>query len=771
MKMISRGSVEVDKRIADLIEKMTLEEKARMCSGANWFETKVVERFQIPAIRINDGPNGLRKNADDDENHNLGYYQAVQNTCFPTGSAMAASWDVQLLYQIGQYIGLECQAEQVPLLAGPGVNIKRSPLCGRNFEYLSEDPHLGGKLASAYIQGLQSQGVGACLKHFAANNQEERRLSINSVIDEQTLREIYLTAFEIAVKEAAPLTIMCAYNQINGRHCSKNAHILTEILRDEWAYQGIVMTDWGAIKDRVESLKAGLDLEMPYSGPENDNDIIKAVKTGELDESVLNKAVGRILEAVFKMSSSQKANVTYDKEKHHQFARKAASECMVLLKNDNGILPINPGQHIALIGEMAEHIRYQGGGSSHVTPTFVDNILDEITKKTGNVTYAKGYRISEDKLDIELVQEAAQIAEKSDLAIIIAGLPEKCESEGSDRTTMKMPDSHTILIKEVAKVNPNTIVVLLNGAPVEMDWSYRVRGILEAYLGGQAAAGAISDILFGDVNPSGKLAETFPIKLEDNPSYLSFGTDPYVAQYNEGIYVGYRYYEKKKLNVQYPFGHGLSYTTFEYSELSLDKTELLDSQEVKVSLKVKNTGKAAGKEVVQLYVGALCMKGRPEKELRGFQKIRLEPGEQKMITFLLGKRAFAYYNTMLRDWHVITGNYRISVGSSSADIRLSGIVTLQSCTDATPTISEDSMIGDLLRDNRTKGIVMEMLTRHAQEVLKIKGIQSALSDKSIGEVFRNLPIRGVRLFSKGNLTIDTANEYIIKLNRAISQNG
>lgn len=744
----------MDGIIREMVRKMTLEEKAGMCSGANWFETKSVERLGIPGIQMFDGPNGLRKNSGKSESDSLGSYRAVESTCFPTGSAMAASWDEELLFKIGQYMGRECLAEQVPLLLGPAVNIKRSPLCGRNFEYLTEDPYLCGKLAAALVKGVQSKGVGACLKHFAANSQEEKRLSVNSVIDERTLREIYLTGFEIAVKESDPWTIMCAYNKVNGKHCSRNEHLLDEILRREWGFKGFVMTDWGAMKDRVDSLRAGLELEMPASGEENDRAIVEAVKRGELEESVLDRAVERILRVVFRARKAVDEKAVYDREEHNNFAAMAAAECMVLLKNKKRLLPLKKGARICILGEMAEKTRYQGGGSSHVTTGREGSILEELGRKGMEFSYARGYSL-EDEKDESLLCEAAKLAAESEIAVVVAGLPDSYETESRDRVSMKMPESHIALITEAAKVNGNVVVVLINGAPVEMDWEMRVCGILEAYLGGQASAKAIADILCGDVNPSGKLAETFPAKLQDNPSYLNYGMDTYEVDYREGIYVGYRYYDKKEMNVRYPFGYGLSYTDFEYGRASVDKKEIGEGEEIKISLRIRNAGQVFGKEVVQLYVEPEDSRNRPLRELKGFRKIALKPGEEKEVCFTIGERDLSYYSAELGAWCVKEGKYTLCLGSSSRDIRQRCEIRAVSFEGIPTVICEDTVIGDLLRDERCAGIVEEMLEVYAPEIRK----------KRDG-IFDNMPLRQAKLFSKGSLTWETLQLYIDKLNQA-----
>lgn len=747
--------------VKKIVKEMSLEEKALMCSGANWFETKSVERLDVPKMQMFDGPNGLRKNSGESEKDCLGGYKAVQSTCFPTGSAMAASWDKELLYKIGAYMGEECQSEHVPLLLGPAINMKRSPLCGRNFEYLTEDPYLCGKLAAAIVNGIHSQGIGACLKHFAANNQEEKRLSVNNIIDERALREIYLAGFEIAVKESHPETIMCAYNQINGKHCSKNEHLLTEILRDDWGYDGFVMTDWGAMKDRVDSLKAGLELEMPYSGGENDRNIVKAVQDGELDEAVVDQAAERILNVVYKLMDAQKRGVAYDAKEHHQFAREAAADCMVLLKNEDSILPLNKDVKICLLGEFAEKTRYQGGGSSHVTTYAQDTILSELRKKTNNVSYAKGYEL-DGKDNEELLKEAADIASKSDVAIIIAGLPDSFETESLDRKNMEIPQNHIRLIQEVSKVTSNVIVVLLNGAPITIDWEPSVKGILEGYLGGQAAAGAICDLLMGDVNPSGKLAETFPIKLEDTSAYLNYGLGGYQVNYNEGIYIGYRYYDKKKMEVRYPFGYGLSYTSFEYSNLSISKPEILDTDSLVVSVDITNTGDRFGKEVVQIYVAPEDTTDRPVRELKGFEKVALNAGESRKVEFMLDRRSFAYFSTEKNDWFVKSGKYQIQAGSSSRDIRESTVVNIISSDRIERKIQEEITLDEIWKDERTHGLLREMLEKYAPDVLK---------DEKKAGIFDNMPLRQAYLFSRGNMPYAVLEQYIEKFNQAIQERG
>ena len=592
--------------VKGIIREMTLEEKAGMCSGKDFWHLKGVERLGIPEVMVSDGPHGLRKQAA--EADHLGLNESIKAVCFPTACATACSFDRDLLEEMGERIGDECQAEDLSVILGPAVNIKRSPLCGRNFEYFSEDPYLASQMAAAHIKGVQSKNVGTSIKHFAANNQEHRRMSCSSEVDERTLREIYLAAFETAIKEAKPDTVMCSYNRINGEFASENHWLLTEVLRDEWGFDGYVMSDWGAVNDRVKGLKAGLELEMPASGGTTDKEIVEAVKNGELDEAVLDRAVERILNIVFKFVDNRQEG-KFDKEEDHKLAAKIEAESMVLLKNE-GVLPLpTQGKKIAFIGKFAEAPRFQGGGSSHINSFKITGALEAV-KEVAQVTYAQGYDIKEDVIDQDMLNQAVEIAKEADVAVIFAGLPDAFESEGYDRSHMRMPQCQNTLISEIAKVQENVVVVLHNGSPVEMPWADEVKGILEAYLGGQAVGQAEVDVLFGKANPCGKLAETIPYKLADNPSYLNFPGDGQTVAYKEGVFVGYRYYDTKEMPVRYPFGYGLSYTTFEYSDLQLSADKIKDTDTLKVTLKVKNTGDRAGKEIVQLYVadktGAAC---------------------------------------------------------------------------------------------------------------------------------------------------------------------
>ena len=750
----------MSRNIKELIKKMTLEEKAGLCSGLDNWHTKPIKRLDIPSIMVADGPHGLRKQ--DDRQDNLGINRSVPATCFPSGSALACSWDRDLVEKVGETLGEECQAEGVSILLGPAANIKRSPLCGRNFEYFSEDPYLSSQMAKSHIKGVQSKGVGTSLKHFAANNQECRRMSINEHIDERTLREIYLASFEAAVKESHPWTVMCSYNRINGEFSSQNKKLLTDVLRDEWKYEGFVMSDWGAVYEREKGVEAGLDLEMPYSFGIGDKKIVQAVKEGKLDEKALDRTVQRILEVVFKAVQNKKKDASYDKAEHHKIARKTAGECMVLLKNEDDVLPLKKGEKIAVIGAFAENPRYQGGGSSHINPTKVDNIIDEITKAgdSSKVFYAKGFELESDDVSRELFDEAKKTASKCDKAVIFAGLPARYESEGYDRQHMRIPQNQVKLIEEVAKVQKNVIVFLSNGSPIEMPWLQSAKAVIEGYLGGQAEGGAAADILFGNVNPSGKLAETFPKKLSDNPSYLNFPGEGDDVYYNEGLFVGYRYYDKKEIEPLFPFGYGLSYTKFEYEDISVDKEEITDDDILKVQVKVKNTGKVPGKEIVELYVhDEESSVIRPVKELKGFEKVELQPGEEKVIEFKLGKRAFAYYNTYIKDWYVENGCFDILVGSSSRDIKLKKKVNVKSSFQIRKRYTVNSTVEDVLNNPKGRRMMEEFLG-------KSMGTQN--SEETMGtDPFEMMKYNVLRTFYafNGEISEKMVNDFIDKLNK------
>jgi len=747
-----------------LISEMTLEEKASLCSGLNFWRTKPVERLEIPSIMMTDGPHGLRKQQGDSGDH-LGIGDSVPSTCFPSGAGLAASWNRELLEKVGAALGKECQAAGVAIILGPALNIKRSPLCGRNFEYFSEDPYLTAELAASHIRGVQSQGVGTSAKHYAVNNQEHRRMTVDAVVDERTLREIYLAGFEGAVKQGQPWTVMAAYNKVNGVYASENAYLLTDILRNEWGFEGFVVSDWGAVNERVAGLAAGLDLEMPGNGGYGDRKIVEAVKNGQLSEAQLDRAVERILNIVFRAVDHKKENASYDPVEHHRLARSVAAECMVLLKNDDNVLPLRKQGRIAVIGEMAKKPRYQGGGSSHVVPTKLDIPYDEIAaivQGNAEILYALGYELEKDEPNDDLVEEAVRVAKNADVAVVFAGLPDRYESEGYDRKHMRLPDNHNRLIEAVAAVQPNIVVVLSNGSPVEMPWIGQVKGVLEAYLGGQAAGGAIADLLFGEVNPSGKLAETFPKELRHNPSHLNFPGEGDRVEYREGLFVGYRHYEARGIEPLFPFGHGLSYTTFEYTDITLDKSAISDHETVRVSVKVRNTGNRAGKEVVQLYVrDVVSSVTRPEKELKGFQKVSFEPGEEKTVEFVLDKRAFAYYNTDLKDWYVETGEFEILVGGSSANIALKAVVHVTSTVTVRKTFTRNSTWGDLLADPAGAQIIQAMMRQMSpnQPVAGDKETQAMMKSVMMG-----LPLRSLVAFSRGAFTEEMMDSILQHLN-------
>jgi len=667
----------MSENIRDLLNKLTLEEKASLCSGEDFWHLKGIQRLNIPSIMVTDGPHGLRKQEVKGDHVGLG--GSVKATCFPTASATASSWDEELMFNMGVALSKECLAEDVSVLLGPGANIKRSPLCGRNFEYISEDPYLTGKMGASLVRGVQSNGIGTSLKHFALNNQEYRRMAIESVVDDRALREIYLPGFETIIKEAQPWTVMCAYNMYNGEYCSDNKTLLTNILKEEWGHTGLVVTDWGACNNRVAGIKAGLELEMPSSGGVNDKLIVKAVKNGTLSIKELDRVVLRLLNLIFKANEGKQKNYRYDVDEHNNLAAEIAGESMVLLKNSEEILPLSRDERILVVGEFAKKPRYQGAGSSLINPTKVTTLLDALENLQIKFDYIQGYNIDSDIPNMELISQAVDSAKSYDKVVVIAGLTDDYESEGFDRTHLDMPDSHNKLIESLCEVNENIVVILQNGAPVIMPWIGGVKAVLEGYLGGQASGTAMVNIIFGIVNPSGKIAETFPLKLEDDLASKYFGMGPKTVEYRESIYVGYRYYDKAEKDVLFPFGFGLSYTNFEYSDLKLNNKNISDNDKLLVSLKIKNVGDVYGKEIIQLYVNDdISSVFRPQKELKAFKKIGLNPGEEREVNFELTKRSFAFYDVESKDWIVESGLFNILIGSSSRDIRLEESVTVTS---------------------------------------------------------------------------------------------
>ena len=643
-----------------VVQQMTLDEKVRLGSGKDFWHTKCFKQYGIESIMMSDGPHGLRKQPEHGSRHDI--HHAIPSTCFPTAATTACSWDITLLQQVGQAIAKEAAAQNVSVLLGPGLNMKRNPLNGRNFEYYSEDPYLSGHMAAGFIRGVQSGGIAACPKHFAANNQEYMRFSSDSVMDDRTLREIYLKGFEIAVKQSNPKTIMTSYNKINGVYSSQNQWLLQDILRQEWGFDGLVMTDWGGMNDRIKGYKAGCDLVMPGGSGYMEQDVIKAVETGKLDEDTIDCCAGRVVQLVDRVNSSKsRPEVPFDD--HHELALQAALGSAVLLKNDDQLLPLRKDQSICLIGHMAQHPRYQGAGSSYINPTRLTNVVDELP----HAGYARG-TYQDGSTDDGLIVEAKKLAAAHDIAVVVVGLPPNYESEGFDRSDMKMPSGHDELITQVVKANPNTAVVLLAGSPVETPWIDKVKGLLYMALPGQAGGQAIPQLLYGQVNPSGKLSETWPIKYHDVPSATFYSHSRKDGEYREGIYVGYRYYDKARVPVRFPFGFGLSYTQFEYSRLQLSGNRL--------SFDLTNTGTVAGSEIVQLYVAA-PQDGihRPVKELKRFDKITLEAGECKTVEFELRSDCYAIWHD--NGWRVPAGEYRIMIASDSETVRLITVLSVE----------------------------------------------------------------------------------------------
>ena len=772
--------------VKKLVNELTLEEKASLCSGADFWHTEAIDRLNIPAAMVSDGPHGIRKQ----ENlaDHMGVAESIKAIGFPTASAMACSFDRDLLHKVGDALGEECVAEDLAVLLGPGINMKRSPICGRNFEYYSEDPVVAGELGAAFVNGVQEHGVGTNLKHFAANNQEWRRMSISAEIDERTLREIYLAAFETVVKKAQPWTIMCSYNRINGVYSCENDWLLNKVLRDEWGFEGLVMTDWGAMDERVPSLKAGLDLEMPDCHGETDKLIVKAVQSGELEESVLDTAVERILTMVDKYLTARKdidpASMVhplpssvergYDVAAHHALARTTAEQSAVLLKNED-ILPLQKDKKIAFIGEFAKVPRIQGGGSSHINNTSVESALDVAGD---SVSYAQGFHIDEETTDETLLQEAITLAKGSDVAVIFAGLPDSFESEGFDRTHLNMPANQNELIARISEVQPNVVVVLHSGSPIAMPWLDKVAGVLQMYLAGQASGGAAVNLLFGDATPCGKLAETFPLHLEDNPSYLNFPGNREKVCYQEGVFIGYRYYDKKKMDVLFPFGYGLSYTDFTYSNMKVtvngknaaDVDVIKETDEIVVSADITNTGNCDGAEIVQLYIkNPVVYEIRPEKELKGFEKVQLTPGETKTVTMELDKRSFAWYNTELHDWYAASGKYEILVGASSRDIRLSETIELSSSQVIPMHIHMNTTLGELLRHPKTKETAKELTSKYlsamngGSETTSSESAAEAITEEMVEAMTDSMPLRS--LCSFGGFSRTEIQEIIDKLQK------
>ena len=652
-----------------LVARMSVDEKASLMSGASFWDLQALPQYELGKVMVSDGPHGLRKQAN--QSDHMGLNASVPATCFPTAVTLASSWDRALLSEVGAAIGRECLKEDVSVLLAPGVNIKRNPLCGRNFEYYSEDPFLAGEMATAFVSGVQSVGIGTSVKHFAVNNQEAQRMVVDTLVDRRSLFEIYLPAFEAAVTQAQPWTLMCAYNRFDGIYCSEHEELLTGILRDRWGFKGLVVTDWGAVNDRVRGVAAGLEIEMPSSGGVNDSKVAAAVGRGELDEAHLDRAATRVSELIL-ASQHNRQTTQVDFDAHHALARRAAAEGAVLLQNKDTTLPLSADKSVALIGAFAETPRYQGAGSSQVNPTRLDTPLEALQQKlgAGRVAYAVGFDHELAEPNAAMIGEAVSIAKAADVAIIMAGLPPLFEAEGFDRTHLRQPQHIEDLILAVAAANPHCVVVLSNGAPIEMPWAAAVPAILEIYLAGQAGAGAMVDLLYGAVTPSGRLAETFPLALDDCPSQENFASHPRQLVYREGLNVGYRHFTTHDKPVLFPFGHGLSYTQFTYSDAKLLTDWSADGEQVEVAVTLTNSGDCAGAEVVQLYVRDVESTAyRPDRELKAFEKVMLQPGEARELRFTLNKRAFAYFDAELDDWDVEAGEFEILFAASSTDIR------------------------------------------------------------------------------------------------------
>ena len=811
--------------IEKLISEMTLEEKASLLSGEDFWHTKAVERLGIPAVMVSDGPHGLRKQ--DQTQDNLGVNDSIKAVCFPPACATACSFDKDLMEKVGEAIADSAQHEKLAVDLGPAVNIKRSPLCGRNFEYQSEDPYLAGKMAAAEVRGLQSKNVGASVKHFAANDQETRRMTCDSQVDERTLREIYLRAFEIIVKESQPYMVMCSYNKLNGTQVSENRWLLNDVLRGEWGFQGLVVSDWGAVRDRAKGVHAGLDLEMPGSNGQNDAAIVEAVRDGRLDEKEVDESVRRVLRLVDHYESTKKPETPWDMEAQHRMSGDVEAESAVLLKNEymkdpeksaeaqepdplfditggnvggspafnRPILPLRRETKVAFLGEFAEKPRYQGGGSSHINSFRVESALEAAKADGLTVTYARGYDASKEETDEELLGEALAAAMDCDVAVLFVGLPESFESEGYDRTSMRMPENQVSLIRTVSSVCQNCVVVLHHGAPVEMDWAddANVRGILDMYLGGQAVGRATVDLLYGVKNPSGHLAESIPLRLEDNPSYLWFPGDHDRTEYREGVFVGYRYYDKKNMPVRYPFGYGLSYSKFSFGgmtaavngEVIADTTAAeknpdeataqvnIDHGVLTISVKAQNDGARKGKQVVQLYVGEKNPKTiRPVRELKGFAKVELDGFMTRTVTFTLDKTSFAYWNTEIHDWYVEPGDYVIGIGDSSRNITKE--LTLHVTSDAKlPKVWDDNAtFGDLLADEDARKVIEPLLAEYQKNnqdtgagAEEGSAAADAISAQMVESMMKDMPLRQLVSFGGGAITREQIAGLIAQLNK------
>lgn len=741
-----------------VLAELTLEEKAALTSGSDFWHTEAVERLGVPAVMVTDGPHGLRKQATDTDH--LGIGNSVPATCFPPAAALASTWDVDLLARVGRALGRETRGNEVAVLLGPGVNIKRSPLCGRNFEYFSEDPALAGDLGAALVAGIQSEGVGTSVKHFAANNQESDRMRVSAEVDERTLREIYFPAFERVVTQAQPWTVMCAYNRINGTHASQDHWLLTEVLRDEWGFDGLVVSDWGAVVDRVAALAAGLDLEMPATGGRTDALVVDAVRGGTLDEAVLDVAVRRVLTMIARAQPALADPGTIDTDAHHALAREAAADGSVLLRNEavDGapLLPLTDAASAVVIGEFARTPRYQGAGSSQVNPTRLDDALTALRAASGaELPFAAGFSVagvegSQDVDDAALLAEAVETARGAGTVLLFLGLPAPDESEGYDRTHLHLPANQVAVLRAVAEVNPRIVVVLAGGSVVTVEWQDAAAAVLQGWLGGQACGSAVADLLLGVRTPSGKLAETVPHRIEDTPAFGNFPGEYGHVRYGEGVLVGYRWYDTRLVDVAYPFGHGLSYTTFEYSDVTATVSGEGAASSVEVTATVTNTGPVAGAETVQVYVGdpdAAVL--RPVRELKAFGKVVLVPGEARTLTFTLTGRDLSYWHPALRRWVVGGGRTVVEVGASSRDIRGRAEVAVTG-EPLWRDLTADSTVNEWLAHPVGSGLLSEAFG----------GGAPADVDPTMLAMMGDMPLRVLAGFGMGGLDLPTADRLL-----------
>ncbi len=757
--------------IREIISTLSLEEKASLCSGETFWLTKKIPGKDIPVIMVSDGPVGLRKQANVEDH--LGMNESIQAVCFPAGVGMAATFNKELYGKMGETLGEECRAENVAVILGPAVNIKRSPLCGRNFEYLSEDPFLASEMSTSYVKGVQSKHVGTSIKHFAVNNMETRRFSASSNLSERALREIYLAAFEGPVRNAQPWTVMCSYNRINGELASQNKMLLTDILRDDWGFKGNVVSDWGAVSNRAKALEAGLNLEMPTSYGENDAMLVEAVKRGELDESLLDKNCESLLKLIYDAYDNigNSSEFKFDRDEHHEIAKNIAAETFVLLKNEGNVLPLNKSEKVAVVGAYAQTPRFQGGGSAHINCHKITSFLDACSENgLADIKFAEGFSPVADDFDENLCNEAVAIAKEADVTLIFAGLPDIFESEAYDRKHMNMPACQLKVIDEVSKVAKKTVIVLHNGSPVEMPFVNNVDAILECYLGGQAVGGAQFDVIFGDKSPSGRLAETFPIRLEDNPSYLNFPGYKNNVNYAEDIFVGYRYYDKKKMDVLFPFGFGLSYSEFQYSNLRLSESSMNEDEELEVKVDITNVGSMEAKEAVQLYVKNCETRIlRPVREFKGFEKVNLLPNETKTVTFKLNKRSFAYYDERIKDWVVPSGVYAIEIGKNSRCIELSETVNITSKPILPDKYDYDSIMEELLEDKRIEEVLKKYPGAQKPDREKSEVEKESMNDEMENSGFLYSPLRSGLYFSNGYIRYKDIDAALEEINEIISK--